>query len=127
MGIIRKTKAVKILLDLFENEFSAILAVDLVERLKDEMNKTTVYRALDRLEDEGIIHSFVGKNGLKWYAKCKNSCTADHHNDVHPHFECKKCKKVMCLPVEVTIPNIPNHTIDNTAVFITGICDNCND
>ncbi|WP_442264890.1 Fur family transcriptional regulator [Tenacibaculum sp. ZS6-P6] len=126
MGIIRKTKAVKTLLDLFSNEFSAISAVDLVERLKKEMNKTTVYRALDRLEDEGIVHSFIGKNGLKWYAKCKSSCTSDHHNDVHPHFECTNCKKVTCLSIDVTVPNIPNYNINKAAVFLTGVCNNCN-
>ena len=124
MGIIRKTKAVKLLLSLFESELKAILAVDLVEKLKDDMNKTTVYRALERLEDEGIIHSFIGENGLKWYAKC-NNCSSHHHNDVHPHFQCKKCDKVTCLKVEVTIPHVQDYNIETASVFLTGLCADC--
>lgn len=124
MGIIRKTKAVKKLLSLFEKGASAISAVDLVAQLNTEMNKTTVYRVLDRLEDEGLIHSFVGKDGLKWYAKC-NSCSSGHHNDVHPHFQCTVCSKITCLSIDITIPTIKNHTIDTAAVFLTGTCSNC--
>ncbi len=124
MGITRKTKAVKKLLSLFEPTVSAILAVDLIAQLKEEMNKTTVYRILDRLENEGVIHSFSGSNGLKWYAKC-TGCSSDKHNDIHPHFQCTSCKKVTCLPVEIKIPTVKNYTIENAAVFLVGKCSEC--
>ena len=61
--------------------------------VKGEMNKTTVYRILDRLEQDGTIHCFNGKDGLKWYAKC-NGCSENHHYDLHPHFQCNNCDKV---------------------------------
>ena len=35
------------------------------------MNKTTVYRILDRFEKEGILHWFIDNDGLKRYAKNK--------------------------------------------------------
>lgn len=124
MGVIRKTKAVKRLLSLFEPGVSAISAVDLVAQLNEEMNKTTVYRVLDRLENDGIIHSFMGKEGIKWYAKC-TSCSSKHHNDIHPHFQCTDCKKVTCLSVEISIPTVENHIIENATVFLTGKCGNC--
>jgi Fur family ferric uptake transcriptional regulator len=124
MGVIRKTKAVRRLLSLFDPGVSAISAVDLVEKLHDEMNKTTVYRVLDRLESDGIIHSFMGLEGTKWYAKC-TSCSSDHHNDIHPHFQCKECKQVTCLSIEISIPNVENHIVENATVFLTGKCDNC--
>jgi len=124
MGIIRKTKAVKLLLELFEPSVKAILAVDLIEQLKNDMNKTTVYRALERLESEGIVHSFVGKDGLKWYAKC-SGCSSHEHNDIHPHFQCNVCHKVTCLPVDVTIPNVKDYTIETASIFLTGKCNEC--
>jgi len=124
MGIVRKTKAVKIVLSLFENDVKAILAVNLVEQLKQEMNKTTVYRILERLESEGMVHSFVGKNGLKWYAKC-SGCSSSNHNDVHPHFQCKICDKVTCLSVDINIPKINNYKIESATIFLTGICNEC--
>ena len=124
MGIIRKTKAVTTLLNFFDSGINGVLAVDLVEQMKTEMNKTTVYRALERLESEGIIHSFIGKDGLKWYAKCSD-CSSKHHNDVHPHFQCKKCDKVTCLSVDVSIPNIEGYAIEKADVFLTGVCSQC--
>ena len=73
MGIIRKTKSVKTLLNEFNKNSSAISVTELITRLNSKFNKTTIYRVLDRLEDDGVLHSFLGKNGLKWYAKC-NGC-----------------------------------------------------
>ena len=75
MGIIRKTKSVKLLIDEFEKHSSAISVITLIERLGSQMNKTTVYRVLDKLEDDGFLHSFLGKNGNKWYAKCNDTAT----------------------------------------------------
>lgn len=65
MGVIRRTKSVNSLLELFAKSNEALSAIDLVELLKSEMNKTTVYRILERLKDEGLIHAFKGKDGLQ--------------------------------------------------------------
>jgi Fur family ferric uptake transcriptional regulator len=124
MGIIRKTKAVTTLLTIFEDRKEAKSVISLVELVKGEMNKTTVYRALDRLEQEGVIHSFNGKDGLKWYAKC-NGCSAHRHLDTHPHFQCTECHKVECLSFEVKIPALKNHKVDNTEILLMGQCEAC--
>ena len=65
------------MLQVFEQTHHAISVVGLVERLHQAMNKTTVYRILGRLEDESILHSFTGKDGLRWYAKCIG-CSSSH-------------------------------------------------
>ena len=121
MGVIRKTAAVEVLLDQFKSSSGAISAIDLIKRLADKLNKTTVYRVLDRLEDDGVVHSFLGKNGIKWYAKCSD-CSHREHRDTHPHFECLSCGKVDCLEVDVHIPNIPNRQVLNSQVLIQGTC-----
>ena len=124
MGVIRKTKSVNTLLNVFEEREDAVSVVDLIEYLKNEMNKTTVYRILARLEQDGIIHSFNGKNGLKWYARCK-SCSPEHHTDRHPHFQCQNCGKVECIPIDIAIPKVKDHKIDSTEILILGQCDDC--
>ena len=124
MGIIRKTKAVATVLQIFEEESESKSVVHLIGLVKNKMNKTTVYRILDRLERDGIIHSFNGKDGLKWYAKCEG-CSANHHSDKHPHFQCTKCDKVECLSVEIKIPSIKNHKVDSTDIFLMGQCEVC--
>jgi Fur family ferric uptake transcriptional regulator len=124
MGIIRKTKSVTTLLHIFEEKNEAKSAANLIALVKDEMNKTTVYRILDRLEQDGIIHSFNGKDGLKWYAKCEG-CSARHHSDKHPHFQCTECDKVECLSVDIKIPYIKNHKVDSTSILLMGQCEVC--
>ena len=124
MGILRKTKSVKILLDEFEKHSTAISAITLIERLHLKMNKTTIYRVLEKLEDDGFLHSFLGKNGLKWYAKCSGCSSAEHH-DVHPHFQCSDCGKVDCLSTDVLIPTIPNRTVDVSQILLQGTCEEC--
>jgi len=124
MGIIRKTKSVVTVLDLFEKSDDALSVVGLVERLKEEMNKTTVYRILERLEDEAILHSFAGKDGLTWYAKC-NGCSSSNHLDSHPHFQCRECGKSECLSIDVQLPVISNHKIDSAELLLLGQCADC--
>ncbi|MDN3620658.1 transcriptional repressor [Polaribacter undariae] len=124
MGIIRKTKAVEVLLNEFKNSSVAISAKMLINQLDTEFNKTTIYRILDKLEDDGILHSFLGKDGLKWYAKC-TGCSATEHKDVHPHFQCLSCGKVDCLSVKVVIPKIENREIAFSQVLIQGKCEEC--
>mgnify|MGYP001107749224 CR=1 FL=1 len=124
MGIIRKTKSLATILQIFEENNKAKSVVELIELLKNEMNKTTVYRILDRLDEDGIIHSFNGKDGLKWYAKC-NGCSARQHTDKHPHFQCTECDKVECLSVEVKIPSIKNHKVESTEILLMGKCEVC--
>lgn len=124
MSIIRKTKSVKIVLDVFEQADSAISVIGLVKQLNQEMNKTTVYRILERLEEEGILHSFMDKDGLKWYATC-NDCSVGHHTDTHPHFQCSECGKIECLTFEVKVPSLPNHKVESTKFLLIGQCAEC--
>lgn len=124
MGIVRKTKAVNTVLNIFEHNNEAKSVVNLIELVKGEMNKTTVYRILDRLEQDGTIHCFNGKDGLKWYAKC-NGCSENHHYDSHPHFQCTNCDKVECLSLEVKIPTLKNHKVDTTDILLMGQCSDC--
>lgn len=124
MGVLRKTKSVKLVLNEFSKNSSTASVINLVERLKSEMNKTTVYRILENLEDDGILHSFLDKNGHKWYAKCKD-CSSTLHNDHHPHFECVSCGKVDCLTIKLTLPEIPNLKVEVLQVLLQGKCEAC--
>lgn len=125
MAVMRKTRSVKQLLDEFKSSEGALSVVFLVKQLKENMNKTTVYRILDRLEENGQLHSFTDSSGLMWYAKCESSCSEDNHHDVHPHFQCNDCGKVECLDVEINIPQVRNRRIDKTSVLLTGKCEAC--
>lgn len=124
MGIIRKTPAVSLLLKEFQENPSALSVIYLTKRLKSKINKTTIYRVLDKLEDDGVLHSFIGNSGIKWYAKCHN-CSKENHRDLHPHFQCQKCGRVDCLAVTIDLPTIPNRKITTSQILYQGICDVC--
>lgn len=124
MGIIRKTKSVEVLLNEFKKSEEAISAVNLIKEFENKINKTTVYRVLDKLEDDGIIHSFLDKNGIKWYAMCK-SCSSHKHTDNHPHFQCVDCGKVECLEVKIEIPKVSKHKITSSQILLHGKCASC--
>ena len=102
MGVVRKTKSIELLLNEFKTQKTAISTIELIKRLKAKLNKTTIYRMLENLVDDGILHTFMGNDGIKWYAMCIN-CTKSKHEDIHPHFECIECGKINCLNTEVII------------------------
>jgi len=124
MGIKRKTQAVSLILDEFSKGSNAISAIELIKRLNKKINKTTVYRLLDKLQDDGLLHCFLDFNGVKWFAKCK-CCSKTKHKDLHPHFQCTDCGSVDCLEVNITIPEIPNRKIINSHLLVLGKCDLC--
>ena len=126
MGIIRKTKSVKTLLNEFEQTQTAISTLELVERFHHQMNKSTVYRILERLEDDGILHSFTGQDGLTWYALCTNDGSShSRHLDTHPHFQCRECGKTECLPINIPIPEITKHSVESVSLLLVGKCADC--
>lgn len=124
MGVVRKTKSLKSILGVFENSEQAFSSIELIEKFKNSMNKTTVYRILERLEDDGILHSFKGEGGLQWYAKCKG-CTSEEHSDVHPHFQCRECGKTKCIDADIQIPKVSNHSIEKAEFLLVGTCEGC--
>ncbi|MDB2385217.1 transcriptional repressor [Polaribacter sp.] len=124
MGIIRKTQSLNLLLNEFNKSSSAISSVQLVKKLQSKLNKSTIYRILEKLEDDGVLHAVMGKDGIKQYAKCKG-CSKTSHTDAHPHLQCSVCGKITCLDVAVTIPEIPNLKIDAVQVLLEGECNNC--
>jgi len=125
MSIIRKTKPVQLILKQFNNKGDAISAIELIDQFKKNMDKTTVYRILDRLEDADILHSFIDQDGLKRYAKDDKKINSNNDLKHHPHFLCEDCGISSCLPVTISIPNIPDYTIKRAEHLLTGICKDC--
>lgn len=124
MGVVRNTKSVTLILKAFGTSKQALSVVELVKMFEGKMNKTTVYRILERLEDEGKLHSFTGKDGLKWVAKC-DGCISTNHVDDHPHFQCSKCGSSQCLPLDIAIPLGTKHKIESANFLFIGQCEDC--
>ena len=125
MSISRKTRTVELVLELFREKKYALPVVDIVSIFANRMNKTTVYRILQRLEDSGILHSFMDKEGLKRYAKGDQRKSNSSNQIIHPHFLCDDCGISVCLPLKISTPSIPNYTINSSDHLYSGQCQDC--
>ena len=64
-----------------------------------EMDRVTLYRALDCLTDAGLAHKISGDDRVFRYSAGAEHGThgdaAPHHQ--HGHFKCTRCARVFCL------------------------------
>jgi len=125
MSLTRKTKSLKSVIDLFNSTDNALSASELIAKFKDKMDKTTVYRILDRLIQSEILHSFTDNQGVKRYIKSKNDNLSETISNKHPHFLCLHCGISSCLTVEIKIPKIPEYKIKSSEHLLIGECKTC--
>ena len=124
MGVLRKTKHLEHVLQAFRQSSDALSAGMLVDALANEINKSTVYRMLQKLEDDGVIHSFLTMDQIRFYALCKG-CSSGRHVDTHAHFQCTSCKRVSCVSEEIVLPTPGRARITSAQVLLTGQCESC--
>jgi Fur family ferric uptake transcriptional regulator len=87
-------------------------------------DRVTIYRVLERLLDEGIIHKIINIDGIVKYAGC-HSCS-EKHNHNHIHFNCEKCMTVTCLKNVEPSYNLPqNYKVSEMNFTLSGICPEC--
>ena len=124
MGVLRKTKYLEQVLQAFRQSGDALSAGMLLDALANEINKSTVYRMLQKLEDDGLIHSFLTIDQIRFYALCKG-CSSGRHVDSHAHFQCTSCKRVSCVSEEIVLPTPKKARITSAQVLLTGQCESC--
>ena len=124
MGVLRKTKHLEQVLQAFRQSSDALSAGMLLDALANEINKSTVYRMLQKLEDDGVIHSFQTMDQIRFYALCKGF-SSDRHVDSHAHFQCTSCKRVSCVSEEIVLPTPGRARITSAQVLLTGQCESC--
>ena len=89
----------------------------------------TVYRQLDKLEQEGLVRKFIsdGKNGA-----CYQLIGEDCHDNVnHYHLKCERCGKLIHLHCD-TLDSLEEHILAQHGFGVNplktvfyGICKEC--
>lgn len=113
------------ILQILAEKKQALAHKDFQAILNDFCDRVTIYRALDKLYDEGKIHKITGVDGAIQYAIC-HQCNDTHHHD-HVHFNCVKCQKVICVEnsePSITLPKA--YKIQEIQCLVSGICPDCN-
>ena len=94
------------------------------EDTKGLCDRVTIYRVLERLVEEGIIHKIINLDGVVKYAGC-HSCSIKHNHN-HIHFSCQKCKSVTCLDnVQPTFKLPKNYKVSEMNFTLSGLCPQC--
>ena len=127
-----KTKARTVLFEfLQENPDRGFTAIDLLTYLQlniEGVNKTTVYRNLDRLCEQGIIYKYREPEHEGWFYQYSTEHT---HCNTHMHGKCSKCGKLFHIEddfvndFEKNVMENYGLKIDFGKTLIIGICQAC--
>ncbi len=127
-----KTKARTVLFEfLQENPDRGFTAIDLLTYLQlniEGVNKTTVYRNLDRLCEQGIIYKYREPEHEGWFYQY----SAEHANcNTHIHGKCSVCGKLFHIEddfvneFEKNVMENYGLKIDFGKTIIVGVCQAC--
>lgn len=90
------------------------------------LDKVTVYRVLSSLLDHNIAHR-METTGHQWRFAV---CPCGHTEHCHPHFSCRKCGRMECLP-GVKLPRWDRATtgrvVENQEIYLHGLCRSCSE
>lgn len=116
---------------LIDNKANHLTADEIAVILKQqgaEVGKTTVYRALEKLLEEGSIRKYIseeGKSACFQYVDDSEECRR------HFHLKCVKCGRLIHLECDY-LSDLETHifehhkfTVDNTKTVLYGVCGDC--
>ncbi|MCR5212879.1 MAG: transcriptional repressor [Eubacterium sp.] len=132
MKNVYKTKARECILSYLkehrEKRFTAREIYDYLKNQVEGVNRTTVYRNLDRLCDQGDLLRFKEPNQDAWYYQYSEE---HKHCDKHMHAQCSECGKIFHLEnsfvdeFEEKLHSVYGLDINSSKTIIIGKCDEC--
>ena len=112
-------------LGILSDNDKAISQSEIQGALKD-FDRVTLYRTLNTLMENGVIHVALRDEQNTYYAMCSHQCDSHSHNHKHVHFRCNKCEKVTCVQTSNDLSiSIPGYEIDDFEIEATGLCKSC--
>jgi len=124
---IKNTRAKSLLLHILKNAEAPMDVNNLHAECQKEtsVNLVTVYRTLQQFHEKALVEEFMGKDGANQYEYIPEGSIA------HPHFQCEKCNKVICLE-ELGFDDAlyfsnraKHHKINSIHIMLNGVCEEC--
>jgi Fur family ferric uptake transcriptional regulator len=126
MKTTRNTTAKTTILEIIKQSDVALSHTEIQNLSNNICDRVTIYRVLDRLMAEDVIHKIVNLDGTIKYASCHHAHNEVAHTHNHIHFSCEKCLDVTCLDhVEPTFILPPNYLFKKVNFTISGLCPKC--
>jgi Fur family ferric uptake transcriptional regulator len=88
------------------------------------LDRVTLYRALEWMEDVGLAHKVAGEDRV-WRFRARGAQAHDH-----PHFQCRACGTTICLERIATPPpaGAPRgYRVESAQLTLRGLCPACKD
>lgn len=121
----RNTIAKTEILRLINRSGTALSHSEIQALLDGLCHRVTIYRVLDRLIEEGLIHKIATIDGTVKYAACHDCDSAAHHHN-HLHFNCERCESVTCLEDVEPSFNLPKgYKMYKSNFMVSGVCPQC--
>ena len=124
MKLTRNTTAKSEILDLITKSKVALSHAEIQVLIKGSCDRVTIYRVLERLINEDVIHKTVNLDGTVKYASCSH--LHENHSHNHVHFSCEKCNLVTCLDnvePKFTVPK--EYQVKEVNFTLMGLCPDC--
>lgn len=122
----RNTVARSAILALIQSSEVALSQLAIQQTLNGLCDRVTIYRVLERLVEEGMIHKIVNVNGVVNFAACATCSHEKTHQHQHIHFSCRVCSELTCLNQVVPSFDLPSgFSKEETFFTVSGICNNC--
>lgn len=99
---------------------------EMVQELRDKQgDQATIYRTLIKFVNVGLIHVASNVGGIARYEALPEE---DNSRHVHPHFVCKECGIVSCLPETTVISTVDEQwkeILSTAELQFLGLCPSC--
>jgi len=125
-GISRTSQRVAVLSTLFTaSQPLSAGAIRQCLKAKISIDKVTVYRILSIFRERGLIREIASAGGTGYFE------IMTPENTLHPHFSCRSCGTVTCMPPQSFI-NMPewiqakdDYCIEHIEISVSGLCSGC--
>ena len=121
-----ETKQKETIIEARKKQNKSFMVKDLYDTLNGKVGLTTIYRLLQKLEDEGLITKEVGKDNKTKYEYLEK-CEEENHF----YLKCDKCgtlTHVDCDCINELSSHISkehNFKLNKENIIIKGICSKC--
>ena len=116
------------LMSLQQGAISAYDLLDLLRESEPQAKPPTVYRALDFLVEQGILHRVDALNG---YVVCQHLDDAQHHEHANVIVTCRDCGRVDEMLADAGVQALRQSCLaqgfemDNQQLLLNGHCTEC--
>ncbi len=124
----RGLRATKPRLDLIDclQDFGSAMPYSKIQETLSPIDRVTLYRTLDTLTNQGIIHQALRDQDGVYYALCGHSCDSHQHEHEHVHFKCSECDEVTCQDLDQDfVLSLAGYQVDQVQVSVRGVCPKC--